>query len=170
MVNKKAQVKIQQMAFLIIVLTILFVMVGMFALKAGFASLKDQRSDLQEENAVKLVSRLANSPELSCGEAYGGERSNCIDFDKAMVFKKNSEGYSAFWEIEGLEVLKIFPHSRELCTMENYPDCGFLKIIDFKGGNDKSTFVSLCRKEGSNGGSYNKCELAKLIVRYSDDE
>jgi len=171
MVNKRGQVKIQQMAFLLITLTILFVMVGMFALKAGFSGLEDERAELQQASAIKLVSRLANTPELACGEVFGGERANCVDFDKAIVFKKQSKNYANFWGVEGLEIIKIYPFSDEICTLDNYQDCGFLKIIDNQGkGKDRSAFISLCRKAGANGRVYDKCELAKLVVRYSDDE
>lgn len=170
---RKAQVKIQQTAFMLIALTILFVMVGMFLLSSSFSSLEDEAAKLKENNALKLVSSLANVPELACGDVFGGERSNCVDFDKALVFSQKSEGYASFWGIQGLEIIKVHPFSEKTCTDSNYPECGFLTLIEHEGktlGNDRSTFISLCRKEGTNGGVYDKCELAKLSVRYSDDE
>ena len=46
-----------------------------------------------------------------------------------------------------------------------------IKLIDKNSlGYDKSNFVSLCRKDNYNGKIVDVCELAKLIVRYGEED
>ena len=68
---KKAQIKVNQMVFMLIGVTIFFALVGMFALNLRVSSLKNTASELQEQNAYLLTSKLSNSPEFSCGTAFG---------------------------------------------------------------------------------------------------
>jgi hypothetical protein len=120
---------------------------------------------------MMLVSRLANSPEFSCGDSFGSNKANCIDFDKIMVLKKNIDDYSELWGVAKIEIRKIYPDEGNIsCTEENYPNCGSLKILNknVKALAYSSTFVSLCRKEISPSGPYNKCELARLMVSSQD--
>ena len=91
--TKKAQMKIQQMAFMLMAITLFFVMVGMFVLVFRFSGLKESATMLEEKNAMLLVTKLANSPEFSCGEAFGSNRINCVDADKVMMLKENTAKY-----------------------------------------------------------------------------
>jgi hypothetical protein len=166
MVNKKAQMKIQQMAFMLIGITIFFVLVGLFALSMSSGGLKAKKAELDEKNALLLVSKLANYPEFSCENAYGGDRVNCIDFDKAFILKNHQE-YSQFLDLKNVQIKKITSEEQITCTQENYPDCNFLSLFEENSdGYDKSMFVALCRKDNLEGKLYNKCELAELIVRF----
>ena len=85
---KQGQLKIQQMAFMLLAVTLFFVLVGMFVLALRFSGLKESATELEEKNAMLLVTRIANSPEFSCGNAFGKSRTNCIDADKVMMLKK----------------------------------------------------------------------------------
>lgn len=165
--GKNGQVKMQETAFLLIALTLLFVIVGLFFLSSTFSGLKETKAQLDEEKALLLVSKLAASPELSCENAFGSRASSCIDFDKAMVLKKYSNDYSKFWGVKNIEIIRIEGNISVECTNANYPNCGLLKIFATNNsGMDKSSFVSLCRKEEFHGTSYNKCEVARLMVVY----
>lgn len=170
MVNKKGQLKIQQMAFMLIAVTFLFILVGMLFLSIRFHNLKQTATNLEEENAMLLVSKLANSPEFSCGSAFGSRKANCIDFDKIMILK-NKDEYSELWGVAKIEIRKIYPDEGNiLCGEKNYPDCGIVKILD-KNVNTlpaTSNFVSLCRKETTETMIYDKCELAILMVSSED--
>ncbi len=168
---KKAQMKIQQMAFMLIAVTLFFVMAGMLVLVFRFSGLREKATLLEQENAMLLVSKLANSPEFSCGEAFGNRRTNCIDADKVMMLKESISKYIGFWGVTNIEIRKIYPESYENteCEVGNYPDCSVIKI---RSGETKgigvANFVSLCRKELSQGNTYDKCELAKLIISYEE--
>lgn len=163
MVKSKAQMKIQQTAFMIIAVTLFFVLAGIFVLGFQLSSLKKDASLLQENNALLLVSKLANSPEFSCGEAFGTTRTNCVDFDK-LISLKNTNKYRDFFG-GAIELRKIYPLSETECSLFNYPNCGVVKIgVD--NGTYVGNFVSLCRKEIVNGRTIDKCELAELMVSY----
>ncbi|MDP3966393.1 MAG: hypothetical protein Q8Q04_02590 [archaeon] len=170
-INNKGQVKVQQMAFMIIGLSLFFVVVGLFVLSFAFSGLKESKALLDEKEATLLVERLSNAPEFSCGNAFSGQRSNCIDLDKAFALKEKIEEYDNFFGVEGITIRVLYPFSTTECTLSNYPNCGKLTVLE--GGNlgiDKSDFVSLCRKEKEGNSFYDKCELGELIVRVADDE
>jgi len=166
---KKAKVKIQQAAFMLIALTLFFVLVGLFFLSFKLSGLREKATLLDEKNALILSSKIANYPEFSCEEAYDSKRVNCIDADKLIVFMNFKPKYSSFLEISSLELRKIYPKqtSEIICNSSNYPDCNYFKIFSGENsGPDYTSFVSLCRKEIYSGAIYNKCELAKIIVSY----
>jgi len=168
MTSKKAQMKIQQMAFMLIAVTLFLVLAGLFIFTILFSNLKTSAKILEQENAVLLVSKLSNSPEFSCENAFGGNRLNCIDFDKAMALKENSDKYTGFWGVEGIEIKEIYPGTGKECTSQNYPDCGSITILSPKsGGTGTSNFAALCKKVNINDSIQDVCELAKVIVTYN---
>jgi len=169
--GKKGQLKIQQMAFMLMAVTLFFVMVGMFLLVLMFSQLRESASLLEEKNALLLVTKLANSPEFSCGEAFGSNRINCVDADKVMMLKGNMEEYSGFWGVAKIEIRKIYPDNENvLCDGGNYDNCGVIEILS-KNVNmlpPSSNYISLCRKDSYEDEIYDKCELALLMVSSED--
>ena len=169
--NKHGQLKIQQMIFMILAVMFLFILVALFFLSISLNKMKKEATNLAEKNSMLLVSKLANSPEFSCENAFGSNKPNCIDFDKIMALKKDIAKYSDFWGIAKIEIRKVYPNQGNVsCTTANYPNCGDLKLLDKKVKvlPYSYTFVSLCRKEFSETGPYNKCELARLMVSSQD--
>lgn len=170
--RKLAQIKINQMAFMLIGVTIFFALVGIFAINLRFASLKQTASAVEEQNAFLLAAKIANSPEFSCGDAFGGEKSNCIDVDKVMMLKQRISDYQNFWGVSGLEIRAIYLSNTEEieCTLENYPpNCNLIIIKKPSGkssGFDKGTFVALCKKELKEGSIQDVCQLGKIFIRY----
>jgi len=169
MKSKKAQMKIQQMMVVLIAVTIFLIIVGMFVLVWSLSGLKKTSALLEEKNAMLLVTKLANSPEFSCGNSFGTGKTNCIDADKVMALKDFSEKYKGFWgrDITNIEIRKIYPIEEEKeCTSQTYPNCNYIKLYDKEiSGNYIWNFVSLCRKV-SGKRIDNKCELAKLFIGY----
>ena len=168
MIRKKhGQFKIQQMAFMLIAVVVFFALVGIFVLAFGLSSIKETANMLEQQNAMLLVSKLANSPEFSCGESYGGTRVNCVDFEKVIALREDIALYKNFWGVSNIEIRK--GNGEVSCSSGNYPNCDVLKLIENSSeGYDYSNFVSLCWKEGNAGNAYDKCEVAKLIVRYKE--
>ena len=166
----RGQMKIQQTAFLLLAVTLFFVLAGLFALSFGLSNLKNTASALEEKNAMLLVSKLANSPEFSCGEAYGGNKVDCIDADKFMMLKEETLKYRDFWGVINIEIRKTYPkmNGEIECTRVNYPNCNVIKLGSTTASNFTSVenFVSLCRKESKGQEIYDKCELALLMVSY----
>jgi hypothetical protein len=172
MVNKKAQIKVNQMAFMLIGVTIFFALVGMFALTLRVSSLRGSASELQEENAFLLASKIANSPEFSCGEAFGTKRADCIDLDKVMALKDEISKYEDFWGVNNLEIRIIYPKNKGIkCTSSNYPACDTIILIDKPvSGFDTSNYVSLCSKEMKGELIQDRCKLGKIFIRYEDKQ
>ena len=166
--NRKGQMKIQQMTFMLIAVTFLFILVGVFFLSISLYNLKKTASNLGEKNALLLVSKLANSPEFSCGNAFGRSRTSCVDFDKLISLQGRKDEYSELWGVAKIELRKVYPEweGEVLCDAANYPNCNIIKILD-KNVNTQpasSNFVSLCRKDSNGIMIYDKCELARLMV------
>ena len=165
--NRSAQMKIHQMTFMLIAVTFLFILVGVFFLSIRLYNLRKTASSLEEQNAMLLVSKLANSPEFSCGNSFGGRRTSCVDFDKSIALKNKAEEYSDFWGVAKIELRKVYPsEGNVLCNINNYPDCDIVVILDKKVNTQPavSNFVALCRKESNGAIIYDKCELAELMV------
>ena len=159
--------KIQQMAFMIMAVTIFFVLVGLFVLSIQLSGLKESANEIKERKAVTLAMKLANSPEFSCGQSFGSSRTSCVDADKVMALKMNSEKYENFWGIEEIEIRKIYPESEEdiNCNLANYPNCNLIKMFSEEiPGSGTKNFISLCRKEKLEGDIYNKCDLAIITI------
>ncbi len=168
--NKSGQIKIQQTIFMIIAVTILFVLVGLFFLSILLSNVKKSAVNIAEESSMLLVSKLANSPEFSCGNSFGSSATDCVDFDKVMALKNNSD-YSNFWGVAKIEIRVIYPAgNNKICDANNYPDCGDIKILDqnVKILPYSSNYISLCRKETDGKIVYDKCELAMLLVASED--
>ncbi len=166
---KKGQMKIQQMAFMLIAVTLFFALVGMFMLVLQFSNLRESAESLCEKNALLLVTKLANSPEFSCGNSFGSGKSNCVDSDKVMALKGKSEEYKDFWGVSNIQIRKIYPSGNVECNTENYPNCNIIKIREGGINSTYENFVSLCRKENVEGEVEDKCELARLMVSYEGE-
>jgi len=166
--NNRGQLKIQQMAFMLMAITLFFVLVGLFVLKINLSELKQSAGTLEEKNALLLVTRLANSPEFSCDNSFGSKKVNCIDADKVMMLKQRIQNYDDFWGVENIEIRKLYPSSNKSveCTLDNYPGCEIIKIRGGQITPEYSNFVSLCRKESFEEKAEDKCEVAKIMVSY----
>ncbi len=164
---KKGQMKIQQMIFMLIAVAFLFILVGIFFLSIRLYNIKKTATSLEEQNSMLLVSKLANSPEFSCGNSFGSSRTSCVDFDKVIVLKSRIDEDSDLWGVAKIEIRKVYPsEGNVVCNEGTYPSCDVLTILD-KAVNTQpalSNFVSLCRKESNGIMIYDKCELARLMV------
>lgn len=168
--KQKAQMKIQQMAFMLMAITLFFILAGMFVLVMYSSHLKESASALSEQNAMLLVEKLANSPEFSCGEAYGGQRINCVDADKIMMLRENIAKYENFWGVSNIEIRTITNDDAVECNVANYPNCNVIKLRNEDISSEYSNFISLCRKDIYENNIYDKCELARLMVGYNDNQ
>ncbi len=163
--SKKAQLKIQQMAFVLAAIIIFFAIVSILYLSISLRGLRGAASSLNEQEASELVRKLASTPEFSFEQ---NDCSNCIDLDKVLLLKSR-QSYKEFWNLDFLKIEKVYPSQASLeCEKSNYPDCSTITIIgkeDF--GSPKSAFVSLCRWEQEKGG-YTKCELGVIYASGKD--
>ncbi|MEM3405702.1 MAG: hypothetical protein QW117_01875 [Candidatus Pacearchaeota archaeon] len=159
--SKKAQLKIQQTAFMLVFLTIFFSMIGILFISFYMNSLK-QNINILKENKAELLSRyLYQSTEFSCPYS-----TNCLDSDKLLFF--NSTKYKNIFPVTYIKIKKVSEEKEILCKLSNYPNCNTFEFR-FKNTKDiisQSTFVVLCRKELTEQGIYDYCELSRFYVGY----
>jgi len=164
MKTKKAQLKIQEMAFFLIAVVIFFVLVGIFAFSIIYSNLSKGATSAAEERTLSSITNLADSPEFSCGEP------NCVDADKLIGLMQNKK-YEIFFPFSSLSVHRQSTFTKNesswiKCTSANYPDCDVFEIYDKNVKNERAiaNYVALCRVESENDYNYKKCEIAKLIA------
>ena len=168
--NKKAQLKIQEMLFMILAVFFFFVLAGLFAFSILYSNLYSEANQIAEERTFSSITNLAESPEFTCGE------SNCVDADKVrglIKYESQRHNYDDFRPFSSLAVVKSSGFDKtedEMleCTITNYPNCDLFVVYDKEVDNERaiSSFVALCRKELENEYTYDKCEIAKLMVSY----
>jgi len=157
--EKNAQLKIQQMIFMLVAVTLFFILVFLFYLSIKFSSLQQDKADLEREKAMGLVTKIASNPEFS----FKG-KSRAVDGDKLMVLK-NSREYRNLWGVKDIIVEKIYPEAGEdECNIETYPDCKKIIVLGDGKGKFVQSYVALCRTENMFGNPQDKCELAILSI------
>jgi len=157
--SSKAQMKIQQMAFVLVALMIFFGMVALLYFSIKIGSLKKEASSLQENEAREIVRKIASSPEFAFTQF---DCPNCIDFDKLLALSSRV-GYKEFWNLGFLQIKRIYPESKGECDKSNYPNCETITLINKGVGTPADAFISLCRWEQEKGG-YFKCELGRILA------
>jgi len=162
--SRKAQLKIQEMAFMLVAIVLFFILVGLFALSIVYKNLEKQATQIEQEKTLSAITNLAGTAEFICP----GSKSNCVDSDKllALIGKRS---YENFWSFSSLSILKSSGFNKNEtnwieCNLQNYPDCDVFRIYNKKVDETAiSSFVALCRTEYEQN-SYTKCEIAKLIA------
>ncbi len=156
----RGQLKIQEMAFMLMAVIILFILAGLFFMVIKYREMYRTSGEFEKEKAVSTIAKLADTAEFTCGKPL------CVDTDKLMAIK-DKKAYSGFFPVTSLSVVKVFPRQEEaVCTEKNYPNCTTFQVYDKKTPNQEtvSTYVSLCRKETENNYWYDKCELGKIVA------
>src|SRR3989338_11323343 len=102
----KAQMKIQQTAFMLVALVLFFSMIALVYFSISLANLREHAQYLREKEALENVKMIAATPEFAFTSS--SDCSNCVDFDKVLMLKEQSS-YKNFWKFECLEVEIIYP-------------------------------------------------------------
>lgn len=160
-INKhRGQLKIQQMAFMLMAVFIFFILAGLFYAVIQTQDLRNIAAMKERDRAVTLASVLASSAEFSCGNY-------CVDADRALVLGAKTE-YKDFWSVASIRIRIIDNSTKEtICSQGNYPNCNLIKVYD-KQTDETSVFsyVSVCRRVKNSDYVYFKCELGQFIVGY----
>ena len=165
--SSKGQLKIQQMAFVLVATMIFFALVFLFYATVRFSSLKGDVEDIRKENVLETIRKISSTAEFK----WTREDCNaCIDMDKVLMLK-DREAYQGFWKnVPLLKIERVYPkYSGQECTAHTYPECDTITIID-ESSNVVAykSFVSLCRYEPSE--KYYKCDLGKVVMAYESIE
>lgn len=173
----QGQLQIQEMAFMLVAVILLFGLVAMFGMAIFNKSIFTQMNRINDEKNMMLITNLADSPEFKCVGSLIS-KSNCIDGDK-VISLLNKSVYAKFWSFKSLYVLKSSGFNKkedELinCNLANYPDCDIIKIIDDNKSQNiitTSSYVAFCRKiyeqvDSYSGYTYDRCEIARIVGGY----
>jgi hypothetical protein len=157
--SSKGQIKIQQMAFILVALMIFFSIALLIFMTFRLSGIRESAFELREAEARETVRKISSTPEFS----FTSDCSSCIDLDKVLILK-DRKSYEGFWDFDYLQIEKIYPKYEGECDKFTYPDCRTITIIEKEDfGTPVEAFVSLCRWEESQEG-YFKCELGKIYI------
>lgn len=157
---KRAQLKIQEMAFVLVAIVIFFALIALLFFSVKINSIKNQADIIQDEQAASLVRHISGLPEFSWSCV------GCVDLDKVMALKKT--GSIAALEMLELDYLKIevlYPSSsQKICAIGNYPSCSEIVLLNKTRdyGLASSAFVNLCR--WSSNAQQEICLLGKIYA------
>jgi len=160
--EKSGQMKIQQMAFMVMGVFFFFILVGLFFVNIQFKDVKKSVEQLEEEQAISSLKVIADMPELSCGS----RDSLCVDEDKLRVMSGSlGSDYESFWPVASVGVYRVYPAFSSVVKCPG-AGCNYFEIYD--GGQSDvrkySTYVSICKKLKEDGYVYDRCEVGKLVV------
>ena len=166
--KKKSQFKVQQTAFMLLAITLFFILVFIFWLVLQSKNLRKTATQLEEDRAVILSQFIPKSSEFSCSREI--DINYCIDTDKILILE-NKAFYKELWPVSYIKIRKITNETKEVvCSKANYPNCNVFNVFKNEeaddGGTGIGSFVALCRKERENNYLINKCELGKIIIGY----
>lgn len=148
--KKRAQIKIQETAFMLLALIMLFALIFIFYSRFEIAKLYAEANQKNAENAIKMLNMLSVMPEFAAVD--GG-----IDYDKILSLR-NVSGYEQLWKgIRKISVVRIYPQN-ESKTILIYDS---KKDVDFTS---YSTYTALCVTRYKNWNEWQDCDLARLIV------
>ena len=171
--SSRGQLKIQQMAFVLVAIMIFFGMAALFYFSISGANLQEKAKILRDNEARALVQKMAGSPELTFTSE--GDCESCIDLDKAIVLQSN-KNYKDFWNIDYLEIERIYPANPETpCTTANYPNCNKI-IFDELTNQDNSpgaawdAYVTLVRWVPADPHGYFNYEIGKIRLSMEEPD
>jgi len=152
--NKKAQIKIQEMAFVLLALVFLFILAFLFFTRLNLSNIEKRTAELREERALSVLGKISAMPELRCSASLGkATETLCLDKSKIEIFsEKFTDEYENIWRgLSSVKILEVFPNEEEY-------------IIYYKneGNLSYSNFVSLCQ-EGGERNEY-RCSIGMILV------
>jgi len=160
--KKSGQMKIMQMAFMIVAVFFFFVLVGLFFLSIQFKDVKSSAAQLQREQAISSLKVIADMPELN----YDSRESFTLDEDKLVIMAGGfGEIYEEFWPVASVGAYKLWPVADKINQCPGL-GCNYYKLYDNDQDNVQtySTYVSICKKVKESGFVYDKCVIGKLEV------
>ena len=149
--GKTGQIKIQEMAFVLIALVVLASLVFVFSIKFQSGRISNEAEILNQKRALSLRDKIAFLPEVKCAGM------SCVDRDKVNALKGVEKAYlkDLFQGLSEVKIVKIYPNDEEVLIYDD-------------GKEDKtgySSFINLCELKKTGGQSFDyECGLALLVV------
>ena len=145
--NKKGEMKMQEMAFVLLAFALLAALVFIFFIRFQSGNIAAEAEELNYKRALSLRDKISSLPEMKCA------RINCIDKDKAELIEgKVSE--DLFQGLTSVKIVSIYPEKDEIV------------IYDSGKGTSRNyaTYVNLCEQKKIGTTFDYDCGLALLLV------
>ncbi len=155
--SRKGQIKIQEMAFVLLAVVFLFGILLLFFARFQMTSIQKSAEEIRESRAITMLQVIAALPELRCSKSFGTTAGiACIDKDKVLAFEtpgiRNS--YSKLWQaanIAKITIEEVFPEGKSYIIYQKSTQKSIIT---------HSTFTPLC--EETTAGS--SCVIAKIKI------
>ena len=149
MKDKKGQIKIQEMAFVLLALALLAIIGFIFFMKFQTENIAKAGEEAKQNTAISLLDKIASMTELNCQK---GEI--CIDEDKVGIIRNKNLG-NLFQGLKKVEIKRIYPGGSDLTVWQSGSG---------QGNQSYSTFINLCRQEKLGNSVEWNCGIALLEV------
>jgi hypothetical protein len=153
---KKGQLKIQEMAFVLLALVLLSMIGLVFVLRISSQKLTESAQDIKTAQTMSMVEKVANTPEFECF-CKPSCRSNCMDEDRVNSFKsiQGNQKEIIFHEISNIKIIRVYPEGADLMVYDSGKQ---------SNASSYSTFINLCKYETIGEYQYN-CDVAMIVVK-----
>ena len=159
--SDRAQLKIQEMAFVLVGVVVLAALVMLFFVAFQSKEMNKNAAYYREARAITLVEMVASMPELRCSSSFSAtSESVCLDYDKVLTFNSSRElqdKYAVLWENSFVSKIEI-----EEVYVNNTHHVGQNYTIYSKSTNENTktyaTYAALCLDDFSGL----ICKIAKI--------
>lgn len=114
--GKRGQLKIQEMAFVLVGIVFLLALVMLFFVAFQSREMTKSAAEYREARAITLLEVVASLPELRCSSSFSQtSESACLDYDKVNFFNSSlvmQSHYSGLWDgsyVSKIEVEEVYP-------------------------------------------------------------
>jgi len=157
--SKKGQLKIQEMAFVLVAVVFLGAMLFLFFAQFQQRLITEQAAEVREQRAYAMLDAIAGMPEFGCS---GLDVLVCADEGKLEAFNGSTsagaalqDSYAPFWESTSVSKIII---------QEMYPGNKSYTLYDdgksHKSVVTKSTYIPLCRSTYLQ----TECSIARIKI------
>jgi hypothetical protein len=158
MKSKKAQLKIQEMAFVLLAVIFLFGIILLFFTAFQSRQTAAYAEYLRDAKTITSLEVIASMPEFRCSASSGStSESVCLDEDKVNAFSKNNAlkaEYGLLWNnafLSKIEIIEVYPNLNAIPYVIYSKDTeGSTRIY--------STYSALCGIENQE----TRCKIAKI--------
>lgn len=161
--NRQGQMKIQEMAFVLIAFIFLLGLLLLFFARFQMAQIQDISDQIRIVRGQNMLQYVANLPELNCPSSFSGLAGrSCIDYDKLKVFVNNGEINKKYERIfssaylSKIEVDIVFPTNE---TFVLYNSNTQNNVQAYK------TYIPVCEEDSQKGSC--KIGIVKIWIETS---
>lgn len=162
-IKKQGQMKIQEMAFVLIAFIFLLGLLLLFFARFQVAQIQDISDQIRIVRGQNMLQYVANLPELNCPSSFSGlAGKSCIDYDKLKVFVNKEEinnKYNSIFEsayLSKIEIDIVFPANETFVLYKSNEGKNFQAY---------KTYIPICEEDSQKGSC--KIGIVKIWIGIS---